>query len=293
MKRLLVYCAMFFLLVSCTSDSNDTPIIPTDDSMDPPPLVDDARDTELEDLPKDIGGSHSANRLGDSDANFGYYLYTPGNYVSTEGHYPLLVFLHGGGEVGNSQVSESDLLKVLQHGPPRLINQGEWNPAHPMLVASPQLSVNNWRAVEIHEFITFLIQNYRVNPRRIYLTGLSRGGYGTFNYVGDIGKESYVAAAIPICGGGTLSKADQFKNTPIWAFHGSNDNIVPLSNSINMINSINNQSPEVRAKLTIYPGVGHDSWTITYNGEGMGSESTSYDSFDTSIYDWFLSFKKN
>jgi len=207
--------------------------------------------------------------------------------------YPLLVFLHGSGEKGNSATDPAQLARVLKNGPPKLIQNRLWNPDYPMLVASPQ-AVSGWNASEIHNFIEYLMENYRINPERIYLSGLSMGGYGTFNYLTTYGNEGYVAAAVPICGSGNPSKVEKCSQIPIWAFHGEEDTTVRPSGSIDFVTAFNNQDPAPRyaAKLTLYPGVTHNSWSRTYDGSGMGQESPDYDAFHISIYSWMFQYKK-
>ncbi|MFW5886245.1 MAG: hypothetical protein ACOCUL_00675, partial [Bacteroidota bacterium] len=97
-----------------------------------------------------------------------------------------------------------------------------------------------------------------------------------------------IAAAIPICGGGQPSKSRALKDIPIWAFHGEEDSVVDVNHSIRMIESINKFGPVEKAKLTIYPGIKHDSWTMTYDHSGMGKESIMYDPFDINIWEWML-----
>src|SRR5690606_2785573 len=133
--------------------------------------------------------------------------------------------------------------------------------------------------------------NYRVNQKRIYLTGISMGGYGAFRYAA-FGKTALTAAVVPICGGGNPAEARKIGELPIWAFHGAADHIVLADNSIKMIAAINKTKPVVKARLTIYPGVKHDSWTITYDGSGMGRESRAYDAFDKSIYEWMFLYTR-
>jgi len=247
---------------------------------------------DLQNLPKDTGGVHESHLLGSTESHFGYYFYTPGNYDSTTASYPLLIFLHGAGEIGNSTSNAAELDKVLRHGPPKLIEMGSWKPPYPMLVASPQSAEFSWNIEEIHLFIEYIMSLYRIDAKRIYLTGLSMGGYGTFDYVGIHGDGSHVAAIVPICGGGNANTGTSFGDIPVWAFHGEDDQVVDLFNSVNMIQAINESSPGTRAKLTVYPGVGHDSWSRTYDGSGIGSGSTEYDPFDISVYDWLFSIKK-
>ncbi len=277
MRSLLKTIAILpLLLLSCNSDDS--------------PLQDHQND--LESLPKDLGGLQKANALGVSDANFGHYIYTPSAYSNDSQDYPLLIFLHGSGERGNSQADPNILKKVLVNGPPKLIEKNEWSPKYPMIVASPQLPSGNWKPEDVHNFITYLIANYNINTKRIYLTGLSLGAFGTFNYISSYGSDAYAAAIIPIAGGGNKNSGDKFTTIPVWAFHGDNDNVVSHNNSVNMINAINKEQPNTIAKLTIYPNVGHNSWARTYNNSGMGDESNDYDAFDMNIYDWLFLFEK-
>ncbi|NMH89780.1 carboxylesterase family protein [Flavivirga algicola] len=277
MRPLLKIMAILpFLFLSCNSDDS----MPQNNQND------------LESLPEDLGGTHKANVLGANDINFGYYIYTPSEHNNSSNAYPLLVFLHGSGERGNSEADPAILKKVLVNGPPKLIEKNEWSPKYPMIVASPQLPSGNWIPEDIHNFITYLIANYNINTKRIYLTGLSLGAFGSFNYISNYGSEAYAAAIIPIAGGGNKNSGDKFTTVPVWAFHGDNDNIVSHNNSIDMIDAINKENPNTPAKLTIYPNVGHNSWARTYDNSGMGDESNDYDAFNMNIYDWLFLFEK-
>jgi predicted peptidase len=275
MKRISYLLVLGVIFASCNEDRID----PTDYNV-------------LSNLPADTGGKQIAVVHESSASPYGHFIYTPGAYEDDGPKYPLLVFLHGAGEKGNSKDDPTKLDLVLKNGPPRMIKRGEWSPAYPMIVASPQCHDNQWNSQKIHEFIKYLATNYQINKKRIYITGLSMGGYGTFTYVGDFGDNSYVAACVPICGGGNKSKAGNFHNVPTWAFHGDADGIVPPNRSIEMIDAINVFKPSPRAKLTMYPGVGHDSWSKTYNGTGMGAERNDYDAFNQSIYDWMFQYQK-
>lgn len=275
MKRLFAILISLGFLASC----NDSSIDPLDFNV-------------LSNLPLDTGGTHSAKIHESTNAPFGHYIYTPSSYSADGPEFPLLIFLHGSGEKGNSKDNPEKLDLVLRNGPPKLIKKELWNPSYPMIVASPQCHEGGWNSNLIHEFIEYLVDNYKVNKKRIYITGLSMGGYGTFGYIGDFGKESYAAACIPICGGGNKGKAENFATIPTWAFHGDADKTVAPSRSIDMINAINIFSPSPKAKLTIYPGVSHNSWAMTYDGSGMGTESKEYDPFSQSIYNWMFQYEK-
>lgn len=275
MKRFFLYITLPALIASCSLDENG----PIDYNV-------------LENLPLDTGGVQLAHLHESTSSPYGFHAYTPSSYAADGPKFPLLIFLHGSGEKGNSAVTPAKLDLVLRNGLPKLIKREEWNPEYPMIVASPQCHEGWWDSQKVHEFIEYIIDAYQVNTKRIYVTGLSMGGYGTFSYIGDFGDESYAAACVPICGGGSTGKAEHFLNIPTWAFHGDADGTVSVNNSIHMIEAINALNPLLEAKLTIYPGVGHNSWSKTYDGTGMGTERSDYDAFSQSIYDWMFEYQK-
>ncbi len=271
-----IYCPIFtlafFVVVSCSKN-------------DSPPDY-----NNLINLPKDTGGLQIAVIYNPEINPYGYFIYTPSGYQNNDAVYPLLVFLHGSGERGNSSNEATILNKVLSNGPPKLINTKKWMSPYPTIVVSPQCQDSWWSPAKVHKLIALITKNYRVNKDRIYLTGLSMGGYGTYSYIETYADTGYVAAAVPICGGGNASKAKAYKNVPLWAFHGDADNTVLPANSIDMVKAINAIYPNVKAKVTIYPGVGHDSWSRTYDSSGMGTEKSGYDAFNITIYNWMFSY---
>jgi predicted peptidase len=249
---------------------------------------------DLNNLPKDTGGAHKAVYLGTDTSPYGYYLYTPSAYTSSGPKFPLLVFLHGSGESGNSQITPSALDKVLANGPPRLIKKGTWAPKYPMIVASAQCHEGWWDANKVHQFIEFLYSTYQVDTVHIYLTGLSMGGFGTYDQLTVFGAKAHLAAAVTIAGGGSITadKTKKASQVPLWAFHGEVDTTVSPDFDKTIVKAINQLNPAVPAKLTLYPGVGHDSWTVTYDGTGMGKEDPAYDPFKMDIYSWMFQYSK-
>ena len=136
-------------------------------------------------LPIDSIGEHTPKILGSTEAPYGYYVYKPSYYDAIdEVVFPVLIFLHGSGEKGNSMDNAENLKMVLRNGPPKLIENKTWLPPFPMLVFSPQCHDNGWNADKLKEFTDYIIANYKVNVERIYLTGLSMGGYGSWAYIG-------------------------------------------------------------------------------------------------------------
>jgi predicted peptidase len=181
-----------------------------------------------------------------------YLLALPKGYdADTAKSWPLVLFLHGAGESGN------DLSKVKIHGPPKLVDAGK---EFPFILVSPQSPGRGWDPNALSALLDDVVKNYRVDKDRIYLTGLSMGGYGSWA-LANATPERFAAVA-PICGGGNPVAAERLKNLPIWVFHGAKDNVVPLSRSQEMVDALKAAGSSV--KFTTYPEAGHDSWTETY-----------------------------
>lgn len=252
--------------------------------------------TDLKNLPKDTGGVHTAYPLGSTSAVFGHYVYTPSGYSTDGPEYPLLIFLHGWDVSGYTGTDEEELDELLIGGtPPGLINSNKWNPSFPFIVVSPRLKfIPYWAHYQLQDFIEYIIDNYQVNTSRIYLTGLSLGGGGSWYYVGERGLDNYIAAMVPICGRGEERIIDNLINTPVWAFHGARDNTVPAFEnygSVPLVEAINSKSPKVKARVTVFKNLGHNVWDRTYRDQFLAS-NVLYDPFDVSIYDWMLQYKK-
>lgn len=189
-----------------------------------------------------------------------YLVHVPAGYDPQGEPVPLVLFLHGAGERGE------DVNDVKRHGPPKLLAAGE---AIPAIVVSPQCPTDSWWPREVPALLKLLDTieaEYRVDPDRIYVTGLSMGGYGTFALAAAAPER--IAAIAPVCGGGDFLDARRLSTMPTWAFHGDADEVVPVSESQRMIDFMNRSDGE-QAKLTVYPGVGHDSWTRTYEDPAL------------------------
>jgi predicted peptidase len=201
------------------------------------------------------------------DQQMRYLLYLPENYDSDSNqYYPLLLFLHGGGEVGDS------LELVKKHGPPALIANGH---KFPFVVLSPQNPIDQlWDDNILINLLDEIMSIYRVERDRIFLTGMSRGAFGAWRLA--IQYPDKFAALVPICGGGTPSYVCRIKNLPTWVFHGAKDKTIPLSKSVEMVEALQNCGGNV--KLTVYPEAGHDSWTETYS--------------NPELYDWLMNQSK-
>lgn len=196
-----------------------------------------------------------------------YLLSLPKDYDRDEDadqrKWPLVVFLHGAGERGGGltgdDLESSDLKLVAKHGPPKLVAAGQ---RFGFILAAPQCPDGKWwQPNEVVALVDHLEQTYRVDPDRIILTGLSMGGYGTWDTAGY--APDRFACAVPVCGGADSLAGWHIGTLPIWAFHGRQDPVVPLAESQHAVEEVNKRGGS--AKLTVYDDLQHDSWTRTYN----------------------------
>ena len=194
-----------------------------------------------------------------------YLLSLPEGYeVDPAKRWPLVVFLHGAGERGDQ------LANVAKHGPPKLAAAGQ---KFPFLLASPQCPNEEWWTEQpVLELIESLEEKYRIDPMRIYLTGLSMGGYGTWHFA-TLAPERFAAIA-PVCGGGIPYKMRLIPHLPVWAFHGGKDSVVVPDESARLVEALK-KAGNTKVEFTVYPEAGHDSWTEAYA--------------NPALYDWILS----
>jgi predicted peptidase len=203
----------------------------------------------------------ASRKLRGEDFTLNYLLYIPKDYHNPD-KYPLVLFLHGSGERGNN------LEKVKTHGPPRLVEEGK---EFPFILVSPQCQRNErWDIEQLSILLDEIENQLSIDKDRIYVTGLSMGGYGTWKMAQSFPDR--FAAIIPICGGGDFSNACIIKHIPVWAFHGSEDKVVSVQESERMVDAL--KACNGLVWFTIYPDAGHDSWTMTYN--------------NPDIYEWML-----
>jgi predicted peptidase len=179
-----------------------------------------------------------------------YLLYRPAEDVARP--LPLLLFLHGAGERGDN------LQLVCQHGIARLLSEGA---ELPFLVVAPQCPMDErWNTESLLRLLDMVERSEGTDPDRVYVTGLSMGGRGTWSLA--IAAPRRFAAIAPVCGAGDPSAVRVIARLPVWAFHGARDPVVPLQRSIEMVEALRACGGNVR--LTIYPEAEHDSWTETY-----------------------------
>jgi len=172
----------------------------------------------------------------------------------TDSPVPLVVFLHGAGERGD------DNMQQLQTLPTQLFR----SPAFTGSVLAPQCpSGMFWGACmpELEALIERTIREHHIDPQRVYLTGFSMGGYGTWELAAR--RPDLFAAVVPICGGGEMKWAPSLKKVPLWAVHGADDKTIPPQRSRDMIQAV--QSAGGTPRYTEFPGIGHDSWHSAYD----------------------------
>ena len=196
-----------------------------------------------------------------------YLLYLPVDYEQQE-KWPLVLFLHGKGERGD------DLTLVEKHGLARNIAEGENFPFIALSPQCPQPHVWPEMLAELAILLDEISSEYAVDTTRIYLTGLSMGGYGTW-YLAARYPERFAAIA-PICGGGAWWVPEKLQHMPTWVFHGDADPVVPLTASQTMVDALRELGNDVQ--FTVYPGVTHNSWKQTYD--------------NPELYKWLLSHQK-
>lgn len=193
-----------------------------------------------------------------------YLVYLPEAATKkTDAKFPAILFLHGAGERG------TNLWMVAKHGPPKIVQN---KPDFEFIVISPQCPPNRWWETEtLLSLIEEAKAKYPIDPDRLYLTGLSMGGFGSWTLA--MARPDLFAAMAPVCGGGNPADVAKLKDMPIWVFHGAKDPVVPLKSSEDMVKALKAVGNE--AKFTIYPNAEHDSWTETYD--------------NPELFKWFLS----
>jgi predicted peptidase len=199
---------------------------------------------------------------------FGFLLYVPpGLKAAGDGaNWPLVLFLHGAGERGSS------LPAVARHGPPKRVEEGQ---EFPFVLISPQCPISQyWDPRLLSRLLDQVEQTWPIDPQRIYATGMSMGGYGTWMVLAQ--EPHRFAAAAIVCGGGNSLDAARLRHLPLWFFHGQQDDIVPPFESKNLARALEAVGGNVR--LTLYPDADHDSWTRTYA--------------NPELYEWLLSHRR-
>ncbi|WP_307725766.1 carboxylesterase family protein [Flavobacterium branchiophilum] len=180
---------------------------------------------------------------------------------------PLLVFLHG------RSLSGTNLNRVKRYGVLNAIEKGLQIPA---IVIAPQVASGSWNPDKVLELINYIKKNYDINENKVYVCGMSLGGYGTLHFAGKYPDK--ITAGVAICGGGNVPDGCRLSKVPLWIEHGTNDRAVPLSESQKVVNAIKKCNPEAELKFIVVPGGTHGSVERIFHRSEM--------------YDWLLSHEK-
>lgn len=278
MKKILIATAIFAVAIySCTKE--DLALVPVNAS-------------NVDNLYTETGFPVQKSITYAVDANIGGYLEAlPAHYANhPKKHYPLIIFLHGQGELGNG--SQSSLPIVADNAIPRLVATQTFpanftvnKSTYQFIVLSPQFKA--WpQPSDINDMLSYAIKKYRIDSTRLYICGLSMGGGGTWDYTWNYGKR--ITAIVPISGASwpTAQKGQYIAqdSVAVWAFQNNDDPTVPSWYSIDYVQYINSYKPYLPAKLTLWSTGGHDAWTK--------ATDPNYKENGMNIYEWMLSHQK-
>ena len=171
---------------------------------------------------------------------------------------PVLIFLHG------KSLSGTDLNRVRRYGVLRAMDKGRKIPA---IVVAPQLAKGSWNPDNVLEVLEYVKKNYNVDESRIYVCGMSLGGYGTLHFAGKYADK--ITAAVAICGGGNVKDGCKLATIPLWIQHGDKDYIVPVSESEKVVNAIRKCNEKAKLIFTIIKGGNHGSVESIFHQDAM------------------------
>ena len=200
--------------------------------------------------------------------NFNYVKYLPKDYDENK-KYPLVFFLHGAGERGN------DLDVACRHGFMKHVR--ERGKEYPFIIIGPQCPAGKYWGCyteSLLAFLDYICESLPIDMDRVYLTGLSMGGTGTWMLA--MADAERFAAIAPICGSGIYWFGESLTEVPIMVYHGDCDDVVPIENSMEMIKSVNRRGGN--AEIKVLKGVYHNAWDFAYDGD--------------ELYTWLLSHKR-
>jgi LysM repeat protein len=201
-----------------------------------------------------------------NQADYPFLLYLPDSLPSEELP-PVIIFLHG------RSLSGTDLNSVKRYGVLDAIKRGKKIPA---IVIAPQVKKSeSWNPEKIASVLDYVQLTYKTDPSRVYVVGMSLGGYGTLHFAGKFPEK--VAAAVALCGGGNLKDAFNLSKTNLWIQHGKLDKAVPYTESVKIHKSITSFNPTKETHLTIYPKFGHGELAREFQKD--------------TLYNWLFQFR--
>ncbi len=204
----------------------------------------------------------------ESRSGYDYLLRLPPGYNAFSGKRPLLIYLHGAGEIGK------DIAELKKSDPSVWSHNYVERKDYPFITVTPVTVIHGWNPKRLKILVEELLLNrdrFAIDETRVYLTGYSMGGFGTFETAENFPE--LFAAIVPVAGGGNKDESKRLKSMPIWAFHGDKDTAVPYSCSKKMIDAIEKSGNE-HVRLTTYHGAGHGIVIDVYR--------------NPKLYQWFL-----
>lgn len=170
---------------------------------------------------------------------------------------PILIFLHG------KSLSGTDLNRVRKYGVIHEMDKGRKIPA---IVVAPQVASGSWNPDKVLSVLEYVQKNYNTDSSRIYVVGMSLGGYGTLHFAGKYASK--ITAAVALCGGGNPKDAANLSTIPLWIQHGNKDYAVPISESEKMVTAIKAVDPS-KLIYTIHPGADHGDLERVFRTDEM------------------------
>lgn len=180
------------------------------------------------------------------DGGYNFWLYAPNEYVNENRRVPVIIFLHGASLCGNN------LQRVRRYGLLHAISKGRY---YPCMVIAPQNPGGSWETEKIARVLDWVIEHHDVDTTRIYVIGMSLGGYGTLDFAGTYPDR--VAAAMALCGGSTLKDFSGLGQIPLWILHGTADRAVPISQSKKVVEAIKESGHDKLLRYDWIPGASH------------------------------------
>lgn len=177
---------------------------------------------------------------------YNFWVYTPADYDSTKADKPLILFLHG------KSLSGNDLSRVRRYGPLAALEMGKEIDA---VIIAPQSPGGGWQPSKVLNVVNWVQSHYTTDTNRLYVLGMSMGGYGTINFVGTYSEK--VAAAMALCGGGYLNSYKKLNDVPLWILHGTADKAVSVAESQKVVNSMASCGDTSLLRFTKLSGMNH------------------------------------
>ncbi len=307
-SKTLLICLIFgVLFIHCQSSDEELEDTTTDVEDPIIQLVEESSNDDLSNLPVTANYIKEQSLKGQNPSPYGYVIRRPEGFGQDGERYPILIYLHGSGQRGDSDINPDDINKADTGGGMGSIKNGYWSPQVALPIIAPQCPTGtNWQPESVHAFIQFIIDTYpeSINLDRIYLSGFSMGGFGTWNYLDTYGYEnSLVAAVVTMAGAGEESGSDveALKFMPFWLLHGQLDGAVNVNRSINVATRFRNVYPEQQhQKLTVFTQNDPEYYERGYHRIDFGvyyrelwEANQTGDLFNEDIMNWMLRFKRN